>query len=107
MCDLRKQKKHGLGSGQRRDVLIRGYVSVQLFFSLMFTYPSFPQPLSWPFGAVDLQAWKEVMITLEKDNDSFAVDTYKMLVPEPAGPQVLAASDHLHQRKTTIATCNA
>ncbi|CAL8463647.1 g3181 [Coccomyxa elongata] len=60
----------------------------QLFFSLMFTYPSFPQPLSWPTGAIDLQAWKNVMITLEKDNDSFAVDTYKLLVPEPAGPQL-------------------
>lgn len=61
---------------------------MQLFFSLMFTYPSFPQPLSWPTGAVDLQAWKNVMITLEKDNNSFAVETYKLLVPEPAGPQV-------------------
>jgi hypothetical protein len=59
-----------------------------MFFSWVFTYPSFPQPLSWPTGQVDLQVWKNVMITLMKDNDTFAIDTYNLLVPEPAGPQV-------------------
>lgn len=75
---------------------------MQLFFSLMFTYPSFPQPLSWPTGAVDLQAWKNVMITLEKDNDSFAVDTYKLLVPEPAGPQVCQLTPGMHAHTDTL-----
>ena len=64
-------------------------VPVQLFFTLVFTYPSFPQSLALPLGQVDLDVWKNVMITLEgKTNATFAIDTYNRLVPEPAGPQV-------------------
>ena len=62
---------------------------MQLFFTLVFTYPSFPQSLTLPTGLVDLEVWKNVMITLEgKTNETFAKDTYTRLVPEPAGPQV-------------------
>ena len=65
-------------------------VCLQLFFTLVFTYPSFPQSLTLPTGLVDLEVWKNVMITLEgKTNATFAKDTYTRLVPEPAGPQVL------------------
>lgn len=67
-----------------------------MFFSLVFTYPSFPQPLSLPSGRMDLEVWKNVMITLMKENDTFATHTYDLLVPEPAGPQVhpTAAATH-------------
>jgi len=69
--------------------MITGAVPVQLFFTLVFTYPSFPQSLSLPMGLVDLDVWKNVMITLEGNiNATFAKDTYTRLVPEPAGPQV-------------------
>lgn len=64
-------------------------VRLQLFFTLVFTYPSFPQSLALPTGLVDLEVWKNVMITLEgPTNATFAKDTYTRLVPEPAGPQV-------------------
>lgn len=67
-------------------------VHVQLFFTFVFTYPSFPQPLALPTGQVDLETWKRVMITLEgPTNSTFAIDTYNRLVPEPAGPQVTHA----------------
>ena len=58
---------------------------------MMFTYPDFPQALSSAGGAVDLHVWKNVMISLESANQTFAVDTYNRLVPEPAGPQASAA----------------
>ena len=61
---------------------------VQLFFSMLFTYPSFPQQLSTPTGQIDLSVWKKVMINCAADNNTLAVDTYTRLVPEPAGPQV-------------------
>ena len=65
----------------------------QLFFTLVFTYPAFPQSLALPMGQVDLECWKNVMINLEgKTNATFAIDTYNRLVPEPAGPQVARKS---------------
>ena len=58
---------------------------------MVFTYPAFPQSLSLPTGQIDLEVWKNVMITLEGNkNATFATDTYNRLVPEPAGPQVFA-----------------
>jgi hypothetical protein len=54
---------------------------------MVFTYPSFPQSLDCAAGAVDLRVWKNVMINLEAQNNTFAVETYNNLVPEPAGPQ--------------------
>lgn len=59
----------------------------QFFFSMVFTYPSFPQSLGSAAGEVDLKVWKSVMINLEAGNNTFAVETYDNLVPEPAGPQ--------------------
>ena len=67
----------------------RALVPVQFFFTLVFTYPAFPQSLVLPTGQVDLDVWKNVMINLEGNaNATFATDTYNRLVPEPAGPQV-------------------
>jgi hypothetical protein len=61
---------------------------------MVFTYPAFPQSLSLPTGQMDLEVWKNVMITLEGNkNATFAIDTYNHLVPEPAGPQVCAWQD--------------
>lgn len=62
-------------------------VRAQLFFTMMFTYPDFPQSLSSTGGAVDLRVWKSIMINLEASNQTFAKDTYNRLVPEPVGPQ--------------------
>ncbi len=64
---------------------------MQLFFTLVFTYPAFPQSLHLPTGQIDMEVWKNVMITLEGNNNAtLATDTYERLVPEPAGPQVCA-----------------
>ena len=69
---------------------------MQLFFTLVFTYPAFPQSLSLPTGQIDLEVWKNVMITLEGNkNATFAADTYHRLVPEPAGPQVCIGQDKI------------
>ena len=55
--------------------------ALQAFFTLIYSYPMFYQELS-------NEVFRDLFINTRKNDAAFVEETYKLLVPEPHGPEL-------------------
>ena len=55
--------------------------AAQAFFTLIYSYPMFYQELS-------NEVFRDLFINTRKNDAAFVKETYKLLVPEPHGPEL-------------------
>ena len=61
--------------------VLKEAAALQAFFTLIYAYPMFYQELS---DAV----FKTLFINTRKEDTTFVEETYRLLVPEPHGPEI-------------------
>ena len=61
--------------------MLEGVFPLQAFFTLIYSYPMFYQELS-------NEVFRDLFINTRKKDAAFVAETYKLLVPEPHGPEL-------------------